>query len=95
MRSSASSSSQIRSLDAVARSGDLGAAGEAETRLYQVDFTVPTAIVLGAEDKGLRRLTREGCDRLARIPLKAGGVESLNVSVAAGIFLFEARRQRG
>ena len=73
----------------------IGAAGEAETRLYQVDFTAPTAIVLGAEDKGLRRLTREGCDRVARIPLKAGGVESLNVSVAAGIFLFEARRQRG
>jgi 23S rRNA (guanosine2251-2'-O)-methyltransferase len=73
----------------------VGAAGEAETSLYQVDFTLPTAIVLGAEEKGLRRLTREGCDRLARIPLQAGGVESLNVSVAAGIFLFEARRQRG
>ena len=72
----------------------VGAAGEAETSLYAVDFTLPTAIVLGAEDKGLRRLTREGCDRLARIPLKAGGVESLNVSVAAGVFLFEAQRQR-
>ncbi len=72
----------------------VGAAGEAETSLYAVDFTLPTAIVLGAEDKGLRRLTREACDRLARIPLKAGGVESLNVSVAAGVFLFEARRQR-
>ncbi len=73
----------------------VGAAGEAEHRLYDVDFTVSTAIVLGAEDKGLRRLTREVCDRLARIPLAEGGVESLNVSVAAGIFLFEARRQRG
>lgn len=73
----------------------VGAAGEAEHRLYDVDFTVPTAIVLGAEEKGLRRLTREVCDRLARIPLAEGGVESLNVSVAAGIFLFEARRQRG
>ena len=73
----------------------VGAAGEAEHRLYEVDFTVPTAIVLGAEEKGLRRLTREVCDRLARIPLAEGGVESLNVSVAAGIFLFEARRQRG
>ncbi|MDZ7621466.1 MAG: 23S rRNA (guanosine(2251)-2'-O)-methyltransferase RlmB [Candidatus Competibacteraceae bacterium] len=73
----------------------VGAAGEAEHRLYEVDFTLPTAIVLGGEEKGLRRLTREVCDRLARIPLAEGGVESLNVSVAAGIFLFEARRQRG
>jgi len=73
----------------------IGAAGEAEASVYTVDFTLPTAIVLGAEEKGLRRLTREGCDRLVRIPLAAGGVESLNVSVAAGVFLFEARRQRG
>jgi 23S rRNA (guanosine2251-2'-O)-methyltransferase len=72
----------------------VGAAGEANATLYEVDFTLPTAIVLGAEEKGLRRLTREVCDRLARIPM-AGGIESLNVSVAAGIFLFEARRQRG
>ena len=72
----------------------VGAAGEADNSLYEVDFTPPTAIVLGAEEKGLRRLTREICDRLARIPM-AGGMESLNVSVAAGIFLFEARRQRG
>lgn len=72
----------------------VGAAGEAEESLYQVNFTLPTAIVLGAEEKGLRRLTREVCDRLARIPLVEGGVESLNVSVATGIFLFEARRQR-
>lgn len=73
----------------------VGAAGEAEDSLYEVDFTPSTAIVLGGEEKGLRRLTREVCDRLARIPLAEGGVESLNVSVAAGIFLFEARRQRG
>ena len=73
----------------------IGAAGDAEASLYTVDFTLPTAIVLGAEEKGLRRLTREGCDRLARIPLAADGVESLNVSVAAGVLLFEARRQRG
>ncbi len=72
----------------------VGAAGEAEHSLYEMDFTLPTAIVLGAEEKGLRRLTRQGCDRLARIPLVESGVESLNVSVAAGIFLFEARRQR-
>lgn len=73
----------------------VGAAGEADASLYEVDFTLPTAIVLGAEEKGLRRLTREVCDRLARIPMAGNGVESLNVSVAAGIFLFEARRQRG
>lgn len=72
----------------------VGAAGEAEVSLYAVDFKVPTAIVLGAEEKGLRRLTREACDHLARIPMVAGGIESLNVSVAAGVFLFEARRQR-
>lgn len=73
----------------------VGAAGEAEDSLYEVDFTPSTAIVLGGEEKGLRRLTREVCDRLARIPIAEGGVASLNVSVAAGIFLFEARRQRG
>ncbi len=72
----------------------VGAAGEAAASLYEVDLTPPTALVLGAEEKGLRRLTREVCDHLARIPM-AGGMESLNVSVAAGIFLFEARRQRG
>ncbi|MFO1421017.1 MAG: 23S rRNA (guanosine(2251)-2'-O)-methyltransferase RlmB [Candidatus Competibacteraceae bacterium] len=72
----------------------VGAAGEARDTLYEVDFTPPTAIVLGAEEKGLRRLTRESCDRLARIPMAEGGVESLNVSVATGVFLFEARRQR-
>jgi 23S rRNA (guanosine2251-2'-O)-methyltransferase len=73
----------------------VGAVGEAEQTLYQIDFTVPAVIVLGAEDKGLRRLTRERCDHLVRIPMVEGGVESLNVSVATGIFLFEARRQRG
>ena len=73
----------------------VGAAGEAADSLYDVDFTPSTAIVLGGEEKGLRRLIREVCDRLARIPMAEGGVESLNVSVAAGIFLFEARRQRG
>ncbi|MFA9438729.1 23S rRNA (guanosine(2251)-2'-O)-methyltransferase RlmB [Uliginosibacterium sp. sgz301328] len=70
-----------------------GAAGEAEKSLYDIDQKVPFAWVLGAEGDGLRRLTRETCDELARIPMY-GSVESLNVSVASGICLFEARRQR-
>jgi 23S rRNA (guanosine2251-2'-O)-methyltransferase len=71
----------------------VGAAGEARETFHDVDFSGPVAIVLGAEHKGLRRLTRESCDCLARIPM-LGRVESLNVAVAAGIFLFEAVRQR-
>lgn len=71
----------------------IGAAGEAETSLHEIDLTGPLALVLGAEDKGLRRLTREHCDRLVRIPM-AGRIESLNVSVATGVLLFEAVRQR-
>jgi len=71
----------------------VGAAGEAGQSLYELDLTGPLAWVLGAEDSGLRRLTRERCDVLARIPL-AGHVESLNVSVATGICLFESKRQR-
>ena len=71
----------------------VGAAGEAEKTLYEVDQKVPVAWVLGAEGDGLRRLTRETCDELARIPMH-GSVESLNVSVASGICLFESRRQR-
>ena len=70
-----------------------GAAGEATQSLYELDLTGPLAWALGAEGTGLRRLTRERCDVLARIPL-AGHVESLNVSVAAGICLFESLRQR-
>ena len=72
----------------------IGAAGEARRELYAIDQKVPCAWVLGAEGDGMRRLTRETCDELARIPMH-GSVESLNVSVSAGICLFEARRQRG
>lgn len=71
----------------------VGTAGEAEQLLYQVDLTVPTVIVMGAEGSGMRRLTREHCDYLAKLPM-AGAVSSLNVSVTAGICLFEAVRQR-
>lgn len=71
----------------------VGAAGEAEKSLYDIDQKVPIAWVLGAEGDGLRRLTRETCDELAQIPMH-GSVDSLNVSVASGICLFEARRQR-
>lgn len=70
-----------------------GAAGDAEKTLYDTDLKGPLALVLGGEGKGLRRLTREHCDGLVSIPL-AGSVSSLNVSVATGICLFEARRQR-
>ena len=72
----------------------VGAAGEATKTLYEIDQTGPIAWVMGAEGDGLRRLTRETCDELAQIPM-LGSVESLNVSVASGICLFEARRQRG
>lgn len=72
----------------------VGAAGEAEQALYAQDMTGPLALVMGAEGSGLRRLTREHCDFLVRIPMQ-GDVGSLNVSVATGILLFEAVRQRG
>lgn len=71
----------------------VGAAGEAEQELYAADLRGPLALVLGAEGAGLRRLTREHCDLLVRLPM-AGEVESLNVSVATGICLYEAVRQR-
>jgi 23S rRNA (guanosine2251-2'-O)-methyltransferase len=71
----------------------IGLAGDAATPYDEVDYTLPTAFVLGAEGKGLRRLVRERCDRLVSIPMR-GRVQSLNVSVAAGVALFEAVRQR-
>lgn len=71
-----------------------GAAAEAKQSLYQTKLTGAAAIVLGGEGEGLRRLTREHCDVLLHIPMQ-GTVASLNVSVATGIFLFEAVRQRG
>jgi 23S rRNA (guanosine2251-2'-O)-methyltransferase len=71
----------------------VGADGEARHSLYQTDLRGPLALVMGAEGRGMRRLTREHCDTLVRIPM-AGAVSSLNVSVAAGIVLFEAVRQR-
>jgi 23S rRNA (guanosine2251-2'-O)-methyltransferase len=71
----------------------VGLAGDAAQSYDAIDFTPPTAIVLGAEGSGLRRLVRESCDLLCAIPM-AGRVESLNVSVAAGVVLFEAKRQR-
>jgi 23S rRNA (guanosine2251-2'-O)-methyltransferase len=71
----------------------VGLAGDATESYDAVDFTLPTAIVLGAEGTGLRRLVRDRCDRIVSIPMH-GGVESLNVSVAAGVVLYEAARQR-
>ena len=71
----------------------IGLAGDGDTVYSDVDLTLPSAIVLGAEGTGLRRLVRERCDRLVRLPM-LGAVESLNVSVAAGVVLYEAVRQR-
>lgn len=72
----------------------IGTSGEAAQSIFTSALTGPLALVLGSEGSGLRRLTAEKCDLLVRIPM-TDGVESLNVSVAAGICLFEAVRQRG
>lgn len=71
----------------------IGTADGTDKSLYDMDLKGPTAIVMGAEGEGMRRLTRETCDELVGIPM-AGGVESLNVSVASGVCLYEAVRQR-
>jgi len=71
----------------------IGTSEEADKTLYEVDLSGPVAIVMGAEGEGMRRLTKETCDELVSIPM-FGGVESLNVSVASGVCLYEAARQR-
>ncbi|WP_430390598.1 23S rRNA (guanosine(2251)-2'-O)-methyltransferase RlmB [Dyella sp. 20L07] len=70
-----------------------GLAGDTDTSIYSIDMKGPVALVLGSEGEGMRRLTRETCDFVAKIPMP-GSMESLNVSVAAGVVLFEALRQR-
>ncbi|WP_428087071.1 23S rRNA (guanosine(2251)-2'-O)-methyltransferase RlmB [Candidatus Thioglobus sp.] len=71
----------------------VGLDGATDTAIYQIDLTAPIALIMGTEGKGLRQLTKQCCDQLALIPMQ-GNVESLNVSVATGISLFEASRQR-
>lgn len=71
----------------------VGTDDQADKTLYEADLCGPTVIVMGSEGEGMRRLTRECCDQLVSIPM-AGSVESLNVSVATGVVLFEAVRQR-
>ena len=84
-----------RALEELKDSGvwTIGFAGDADESYDVVDYTLPTALVVGAEGEGLRRLVRERCDRLVKIPMR-GAVSSLNVSVATGAALFEAARQR-
>ena len=84
-----------RALDELKDAGvwTIGLAGDATDVHTDVDWTLPSAIVLGAEGTGLRRLVRDSCERIVKIPM-SGAVESLNVSVAAGIVLYKAVRQR-
>jgi 23S rRNA (guanosine2251-2'-O)-methyltransferase len=72
----------------------IGTTGDADVLVYEQDLALPAAIVMGAEGAGMRRLTTEACDFLVKLPM-LGAVSSLNVSVATGIILFEAVRQRG
>jgi 23S rRNA (guanosine2251-2'-O)-methyltransferase len=72
----------------------VGLEGKQAQSIYSVDLKGPIALVLGGEGEGMRRLTRESCDFLAQIPMR-GDIESLNVSVATGVALFETLRQRG
>ncbi len=87
-------SNLARALETLSAAGVtvIGTAGDAALSLFEQAFETPVAFVLGGEEKGLRRLTRERCDALVRIPMY-GSVESLNVSVATGICLFEGRRR--
>jgi len=83
----------LRNLREVHNIWIVGTAGEADSTLYAANLTGKLAVVMGGEEKGMRRLTREQCDMLVSLPM-AGVVESLNVSVATGVVLFEAMRQR-
>lgn len=85
----------VRAMELLKQSGVWihGAAGEASKSLYDIDCTTSIALVLGAEDKGMRHLTRERCDDLFSLPM-LGAVTSLNVSVATGVSLYEVVRQR-
>jgi len=84
-----------RSIETLQHKGfwTVGLAGEAEASIYDAKLSGPTAVVMGSEGKGMRRLVRECCDQLIHIPMP-GSLESLNVSVATGISLFEINRQR-
>jgi 23S rRNA (guanosine2251-2'-O)-methyltransferase len=88
-------SNLVRALERLKKAGFwiIGTSHDAETPIYECDLSVAAALVLGSESRGLRRLTREACDVLVRIPMK-GALESLNISAAAAICLFEATRQR-
>jgi 23S rRNA (guanosine2251-2'-O)-methyltransferase len=85
-----------RTVDTLKEQGiwTVAAAGDADRTVHEIDFTVPIAIVIGNEHRGVGRLIRERCDFAARLPM-AGEIESLNASVAAGIFMYEVVRQRG